>query len=312
MIGGKSMTEELIVRLAESSIINLPPVRCNEEEVAAALDEMLSAYRGRQYTPEDIKSAKADRAAVNRIEKQLSDAQKAVNDLYKKPVEEFTAKMRLYREKAKEVSDAINVQVRAVEQAQRDEKKAQLEQVYHENAGGEIEALIPFDRLLDKSWLNASLPFGTAKKELMAQVETCRKELDILREMCGEDFPQIERVYLESLSIHSAVDAHHKLLDMRKAQAAAEAARRQEQAEKAAAPIIIPPTDEQREARAEGARRAEINQAITTDGRLDFSAERAAQKKPYDFRVWANDTDIEAIKELFAARGIQYGRVPKD
>lgn len=306
------MQADLTVRLAEQSAAALPPIIWNETEIAAALDDMLSAYKGRKYTPEDIKGAKADRAAVNRIEKQLAAAQKAVTDLYKQPVEDFAAKMRLYRAKTKEVSDAINDQVRAVEQAQRAEKMNALAAIYRENASAEIKELIPFERLADDRWGNASFSAVEARRELLARIETCKAEISTLREMCGEDFPAVERVYLSDLSIRSAIAEYNRISEMRKAQASAEAARRQEQAEKATSPVIIPPTDEQRESCAEGARRAKINQAITADGRLDFSAERAAQKKPYDFRVWANDSDIEAIKELFAARGIQYGRVPKE
>lgn len=299
------MQGDLTVRLAEQSASALPPVTWNEAEIAAALDEMLSAYKGRQYTPEDIKGAKADRAAVNRIEKQLAAAQKAVTDLYKQPVDDFAAKMRLYRAKTKEVSDAINDQVRAVEQAQRAEKMDALAAVYRENASAEIKELIPFERLADERWGNASFSAAEARRELLARIETCKAEINTMREMCGEDFAAVERVYLSNLSIHAAISEYNRISEMRKSPAAAEAARRAEQAERDAAPIIMPPTQEQREARAEGARRAETNAVITEDGRIDFSAE----KRPYDFRCWMDTADIAALKEFFKIRGIRYGRV---
>lgn len=43
------MQGDLTVRLAEQSAAALPPIIWNEAEVSAALDEMLSAYKGRQY-----------------------------------------------------------------------------------------------------------------------------------------------------------------------------------------------------------------------------------------------------------------------
>lgn len=314
------MTNELTVRLSERSLTELPPIEWNEAEVSAALDEMLNAYRGRQYAPEDIPGAKKDRAAVNKIEKQLAAAQKSVADFYKRPVEEFSGKMKLYREKVKEVSGAIDAQIKEAMHAEQSDKKARLEQVYRDNTGGELAALIPFERLLEGSWLNASFPFSTAKKELMARIETCRAELETLRGLCGEDFPQVERTYLNGLSIHTALAEFDRLAAQRKAQAAAEEARRQEQAVRAAAPILVQPTQEQREARAEGLRRAEINQSITEDGRLDFSRQRTAQAaelqpeeaKPFDFRAWLTPADIEALKAFFADRGIRYGRVPEN
>lgn len=65
------MTNELTVRVEHPE---LPAIRWNEAEVQQNLTEMLAAYTGRIYTPDTIKDAKADRAAVNKLDKQLSDA----------------------------------------------------------------------------------------------------------------------------------------------------------------------------------------------------------------------------------------------
>lgn len=63
------MTNELTVRVEHPE---LPAIRWNETEVQQNLTEMLAAYTGRVYTPDTIKDAKADRAAVNKLDKQLS------------------------------------------------------------------------------------------------------------------------------------------------------------------------------------------------------------------------------------------------
>ena len=69
------MTNELTVRVEHPE---LPAIRWNEAEVQQNLTEMLAAYTGRVYTPESIKDAKADRAAVNKLDKQLADAEPGV------------------------------------------------------------------------------------------------------------------------------------------------------------------------------------------------------------------------------------------
>ena len=307
---------DLTVRLGnEGKLLALPAVVWNEEEVAANLAEMLEAYQGRQYTAEEIKGAKADRAAVNKIEKQLAEAQKAVTDLYKQPVAEFTEKMKHYRAKTKEVAKAIDDQVKAVEQAAKEEKRALLEAVYNAHIGDELRPLIPFEALEDPRWLNASTPQSTAEKELLTRIETCRQEREMLRDMCGEDFAQIDGVYLERLSIRDAMAAHKRLLDMREAQAAAEEARRQAKAAQAAAPVILRPSQAEQEIRASAAQRAEDHRIITPEGRLDFSqmdlqqfAAPAEEPMPYDFRAWLTRADIAALKEFFASRGIRYGK----
>lgn len=78
------MQEELTVRVEHPE---LPAIRWNEAEVQQNLTEMLAAYTGRVYTPETIKDAKADRAAVNKLDKQLSDAARSAKAFYMKPLE---------------------------------------------------------------------------------------------------------------------------------------------------------------------------------------------------------------------------------
>ena len=80
------MTNELTVRVEHPE---LPAIRWNETEVQQNLTEMLAAYTGRVYTPETIKDAKADRAAVNKLDKQLSDAARSAKAFYMKPLEEW-------------------------------------------------------------------------------------------------------------------------------------------------------------------------------------------------------------------------------
>ena len=85
------MTNELTVRVEHPE---LPAIRWNEAEVQQNLTEMLATYTGRVYTPESIKDAKADRAAVNKWDKQLGDALRAAKKLYTDPLEAFGQRIK--------------------------------------------------------------------------------------------------------------------------------------------------------------------------------------------------------------------------
>lgn len=99
------MTNELTVRV---ECPELPAIRWNETEVQQNLTEMLTAYTGRVYTPETIKDAKADRAAVNKLDKQLSDAARSAKAFYTKPLEEFLQSAKQMQGQCKAVSGAID------------------------------------------------------------------------------------------------------------------------------------------------------------------------------------------------------------
>ena len=63
------MTTDLITVRVQAPAI--PEPEGNLDEVQANIDSLLAAYTGRVYTVDEIKSAKADRAQVNRWDKQL-------------------------------------------------------------------------------------------------------------------------------------------------------------------------------------------------------------------------------------------------
>lgn len=267
--------DELTVKLqGENALPHLPPVLWNKAEVEARLEELVGCYRGRAYAPEDIAFAKKDRAAVNKIEKELAAAQKRVRAMYWQPVAEFEAEMKRLRGICTGSSADIDRQIKEVEEAARQERRERLEAVYRESSGAEISELVPFDRLLESGWLSKSTPESTARKELMVRIETVRTEMETLRRTCGEDFQAVQRVYLAGLSINAALGEYSRIQAMREAQARAEVAREAERKAQAAAPVVAPPSVEQRQARQEAQEAAQLHECITADGALDFGRMR--------------------------------------
>lgn len=205
------MTNELTVRVEHPE---LPAIRWNEAEVQQNLTEMLAAYTGRVYTPETIKDAKADRAAVNKLDKQLSDAARSAKAFYMKPLEEFLQSAKQMQGQCKAVSGAIDAQVKAVEEAERQDKQDALRAVYADCIG-ELLDLIPFDRLLVPQWLNKTYDLAKASRELRRDVETRRKELKIIQDTCGEDAEACKLGYLRVLDLNAALAEHLRLQDNR-------------------------------------------------------------------------------------------------
>lgn len=308
------MQEELTVRVEHPE---LPAIRWNEAEVQQNLTEMLAAYTGRVYTPDTIKDAKADRAAVNKLDKQLSDAARSAKAFYMKPLEEFLQSAKQMQGQCKAVSGAIDQQVKAVEEAERKDKADALRAVYTDCIG-ELREMIPFDRLLVPQWLNKTYDLAKASRELRKSVETRREELRLIRETCGEDAEACITEYLRELNLNAALVEHSRRQNARDAQRRAEAERMAAERAQAAAPVIIPPTDEERQIAAESVQMAQANAVITPDCRLDFSmlqkfAEPAQPEAPArkQYRFWVEFTreDIAWFKQGAAERGFRYGSI---
>lgn len=308
------MTNELTVRVEHPE---LPAIRWNEAEVQQNLTEMLAAYTGRIYTPDTIKDAKADRAAVNKLDKQLSDAARSAKAFYMKPLEEFLQSAKQMQGQCKAVSGAIDQQVKAVEEAERQDKQDALRAVYADCIG-ELRELIPFDRLLVPQWLNKTYDLAKASRELRRDVETRRKELKIIQDTCGEDAEACKLGYLRVLDLNAALAEHLRLQDNREKLRRAEAERQAAERARAAAPVIILPTEEERQLKAEAEQSAQRNAFITASGRLDcevlqrFAAPaqpEAPARKQYRFWVEFTREDIAWFKQGAAERGFRYGSI---
>lgn len=307
------MENELTVRVQNPVI---PAMSWNKDEVKQNLDEMLAAYTGRVYTPESIKGAKDDRAKINNWDKQLGAAVTAAKKIYLKPLEDFQADIKAMREQCKKVSGAIDEQVKAVEQAEKDEKASTLKLVYRDCIG-ELEPLIPFERLLDNRWLNKTFDLSEAKKALCKAIEGIRSDLEFIRENCGEDVEPCTTEYLRNLSVNEAVREHTRREKSRAAQMDAEAAREAAERARMSAPVIVPPTAEEREMRAQAAAATQAAAFITPDGRLDVEAMQtmaAAQpsapaRKKYYFWVEFSPEDIKWFRQAAKERGFDFGSI---
>lgn len=308
------MTNELTVRVEHPE---LPAIRWNEEEVRQNLTEMLAAYTGRVYTPETVKDAKADRAAVNKLDKQLADAARGAKTFYMKPLEEFLQSAKQMQAQCKQVSGAIDAQVKAVEESERQDKADALQAIYADCIG-ELRELIPFDRLLVPQWLNKTYDLAKAGRELRRDVETRRKELKIIQDTCGEDAEACQLEYLRALDVNAALAEHLRLQSSREKLRRAEEERLAAERARAAAPVIVPPTEEERQIEAEAAQAAQSNAFITASGRLDCEVlQRFAEpaqpeapvRKKYSFWVEFAREDIAWFKQGATERGFRYGSI---
>lgn len=307
------MANELVqVRIQVSPI---PEPAGNLDEVQANIDTLLASYTGRVYTAEEIKSAKDDRAQVNKWDKQLAEAAKAIKDKYLEKVDPTLNRIAEMRGQVKQVSAAIDHQVKAVEEAEREEKRKALEQIYQDAAGADLAPIVPFDSLLDRRWLNKTVPISTASRELRKLLEQRREELHIIRETCGDDAEACIAEYTRAFRLNDALREYQRRKDLRLAAAQAEAARAAAEQTRMAAPVTIQPSEEDRQIRAEASAAAHAGAFVTKEGRLDtsllqtFAQPQEPERHRYRFWVEFTRDDIRWFKTAAAERGFRFGSI---
>ena len=307
------MTAELVQ--VKIQVPAIPEPTGNLDEVQANIDTLLASYTRRVYTAEEIKSAKDDRAQVNKWDKQLAEAAKAIKDKYLEKVDPLLDRIAEMRGQVKQVSAAIDHQVKAVEESEREEKRKALEQIYQEAAGADLSPIVPFDSLLDRRWLNKTTPLSTAGRELRKLLEQRREELRIIRETCGDDAEACIAEYTRDFLLNDALREYQRRKDLRLAAAQAEAARAAAEQARKAAPVTIPPSEEERQIMAEAATAAHAGAFVTREGRLDtqllqtFAQPAESQRHHYRFWVEFTQEDIRWFKAAAAERGFRFGSI---
>ncbi len=307
------MNNELMT--VRMTIPAVPEPTGNLEEVQANIDSLLASYTGRVYTAEDIKSAKSDRAQINKWDKQLSEAAKAIKDKYLEKIDPTLSRIAEMRSQVKQVSAAIDCQIKAVEEIERQEKRKALEQIYQDAVGADLAPIAPFDSLLDSRWLNKTVPISTASRELRKLLEQRREELHIIRETCGDDAEPCIAEYTRNFRLNDALRECQRRKELRLAAAQADAAKAAADRASKSAPVTIPPSEEDRQIRAEAANAAHAGAFITSEGRLDtellqmFAQPQEPQRHRYRFWVEFTQDDIRWFKHAAAERGFRFGSI---
>ena len=307
------MTAELVQ--VEIQVPAIPAPTGNLDDVQANIDTMLASYTGRVYTADEIKLAKIDRAQLNKCDKQLADASKAIKDTYLERVNPTLDRISKMRGQVKQVEAAIDQQVKNVEEAERKDKCKALEQIYQEAAGEDLSPIVPFSSVLDRRWLNKTTPLSTAGRELRKLLEQRREELRIIRETCGDDAEACIAEYTRDFLLNDALREHQRRKDLRLAAAQAEAARAAAEQARKAAPVMIPPSEEERQIKSEAATAAHAGAFITKEGQLDtdllqtFAQPSEPQRRRYRFWVEFTQEDIRWFKAAAADRGFLFGSI---
>ena len=180
-----------------------------KEEVAQAVLAKLSEYNGAVYTPDTVKNAKADRAELNKLAKALDDERKRVKALYSAPYEAFEKEVKSIVNQIAECSAEIDKQVKAFEEAEKQKKMDAIREMFD----GMDFHCIPFEKIYDPKWLNATTSLASVKKDLEARLNQIDTDIAVLAGVDEYKFEALEE-YKSTLSLALAMSEVQRLKDL--------------------------------------------------------------------------------------------------
>ena len=194
---------------------DIQPVVWNYDEVKSGVAEMLSQYKGRAYTPDTIRGARVDRAALNKLRDAVAGARRSKKKEYLAPFETFEAQCKEIEGMVSETSAAIDSQIKAYE-AEEAAQKREIIATYYDSVVAHLRDYMPLEKIWSDRWLNKTYPMKAIQQEIDRILEIVTADLHTIRQTCGVDSEACISEYLDTQrNLNKALEKHRQLEDIR-------------------------------------------------------------------------------------------------
>lgn len=298
-------------------------IEANFEETKAWLTENLEPLRTMAVTPESTAQAKQYRAAVRKIRDRIDESRKMAKAAALEAYSSFETKCKELTALCEEAANALDVQIKAMEEAAKQEKKNRLAE-YFAQVVGDMAEWLTFDDCFNPKWLNATYAESTAWMDINAAIDRCRADLNAIRALHSEFETTLLDEYTRTWNI-SAVLVKNETLGRMKA---VEDERKRKEAEAAAKyeaaleelKCVADETMRQAEQKASETGRStvetlgELSKPVNDLVDEDGHEMPAAQEPEYkvDFRVFGTARQLDGLKAYMQKNGIRFMPVPQE
>lgn len=267
--------------------ITMPEViEFNFEELKEQVTKKVAMYKNLVYTDDQVKEAKADRAALNKFVKSLSDERIRVKKQCLKPYEEFESKINELTAIVNEPIQLIDKQVKEYEEKQKAEKLESIKELFVTIG---FQSFVKLENIFDQKWLNA----GTSMKKIEDFMNEKKFQIgnDVLAINRLPEFSfEAMETYKQTLDLSKAIQEGQRLADIAKRKAEHEAELARQQAERK---VVEQSADQKRDAEA-----PQQSDTVQVDQKQD--------KQWIRFAALLSTEDAIALKAFFTSQNIEF------
>lgn len=309
------MTGELMEFCITSDLqeVRKQVITTNYPAVKKWAESVVAQYENIVVTPDTISQAKADRASLRKAQSGVSDVRKEMRAaaLSTCAAEESNCKdlEAVFERGVQE----LDVQIKAMEEAAKHEKKNRLAE-YFAQVVGDMAEWLTFDDLFNPKWLNTTYAESTAWMDINAAIDRCRADLNAIRALHSEFETTLLDEYTRTRNISAVLVKNETLGRMKAAEEErkrkeAEAAAKYEEQKAACAAVRMASAGD-----AVIEEHSEVGQVIATVEREAFERAVSEPEPTYtvDFRVFGTAAQLDELRVYMRTKGIRYGRVPQE
>ena len=195
----------------------LKSIGWNKDEIKEAVVSITEQYKGLAYTEAQLQEAKADRAKLNAMKKDISDRRIQVKNALLEPYKVFEAEVNEVVALIEEPIAMIDEQIVAYEERTKEEKRQDLEKFFTENRA-DLPELITFDKIFNPKWMNKSSSLSSCKNEIKKAVEDIKADLSAIRSsLSGKYSVYAEEFYMKrEMNLSKALSEANRIQEMDK------------------------------------------------------------------------------------------------
>lgn len=183
---------------------NAGKIEFNYEETKAFLQEKMAEYDGAVFTDETMDIAKKERAALRKLKTQMDNERKNVKSAWMKPYTEFETQVKELLNLVDKPVAAIDEQVKEYEKKKKQEKLETCKKIYGEEIG-DFTDVLPFEKIYDSKWVNASTTLKSIREEISGVVERTRTQIETIKMMNSDAVEKALEIYRDTLDMARAV-----------------------------------------------------------------------------------------------------------
>lgn len=297
-------------------------ISANFDETKAWLTENLEPLRTMAVTPESMSQCKQYRASIRKVSARIDESRKLAKAAAMEAYSDFEAKCKELTALCDEAANALDVQIKAMENAVKEEKRLRLMD-YFAKVVGDMAEWISFDDCFNPKWLNTTYAESTAQADMCAAIDRCRADLNAIRALHSEFETTLLDEYTRTRNISAVLVKNETLGRMKaadedrkrkEAEAAAKYAAAQRQKMTPLKPECIGESDEYEVigivGTVEPQRAQPVNDLVDEDGHEMPTAQEPEYK--VDFRVFGTARQLDGLKAYMHKNGIRFMLVPQE
>lgn len=298
-------------------------IEANFDETKAWLTENLEPLRTMAVTPESAAQAKQYRAAVRKIRDRIDESRKMAKAAALEAYSSFEAKCKELTALCEEAANALDVQIKTMEEAAKQEKKNRLS-AYFAQVVGDMAEWLTFDDCFNPKWLNATYAESTAQMDICAAIDRCRADLNAIRALHSEFETTLLDEYTRTRNISAVLVKNETLGRMKaaeeerkrkEAEAAAKYTAAIEATERAAEQVMQQAVQKASETgRSATETLGELSKPVNDPVDEDGHEMPVTQDPEYkvDFRVFGTARQLDGLKAYMQKNGIRFMPVPQE